>query len=117
MQRKVDFRPDVEAQAALDAHRREQRDIRRAVVLFALAGVAFLVWHILIPSYHLFAVGVSITLSAAALFCLMDIPWRRLCARRGHHFVLIFPFKSVEIYECIHCREQRYVPTASKTDG
>ena len=116
MQRRVDFSPEVEARAAVEAHRRERQDIRRAAKLFGLAGVAFVVWHILIPSYHLFAVGVSVTLSGAALFCLMDIPWRRVCARRGHHFVLIFPFEAVEIYECIHCREQRYVPTTPKAD-
>lgn len=116
MQRQVHFSPEVEARAALDARRREGRDIRKAVVLFALAAIALAIGHWMLPSYHLFAVGVMVTLSGAAFFCLLDIPWRRLCARRGHRFIRSFTLASVDIYECIHCREQRYVPTGPKHD-
>src|SRR6266480_1589535 len=111
MERRVQFSSEVEARAKAAALKRERRDIKKAVLLFGLAASAFVIWHVIIPSYHLFAVGAAITLSGAAVFCLLDIEWRRLCARRGHHFVHTFTVQSVEIYECFHCREQRIVPT------
>jgi carbon starvation protein CstA len=109
MQRRIHFDPEVEARAMVVALRRERRDIQMAVLLFSLAAASLVIWCLIIPAYYLFAIGAAITLSAAGLFCILDIPWRRLCASRGHHFVHTFTVQSVEVYECLHCREQRIV--------
>jgi hypothetical protein len=103
--------PDAES---LAANRRREHLLMRVAAFLGLLALASIALYYLFQSSEVFALLLAIggaTCLGLAVFVIVAVIWRRVCAARGHCLLQtdVFPDGSVTVYQCRHCGEHRYV--------